>query len=400
MLFKLAWRNIFRNRKRSLISISSVTFAVLCAVFMRALQFGAYDNMIGNVVGSYLGYIQIHKKGFWDQKNIDLSFDTDLHLSEVEDVEGLAYRAEGFALASFKERSMPAAVIGLDPAVEKDLIGLDKKLIKGEYLSNAVQGLLIAKNLAVLLQVDVGDSIALLGQGVQGSFAAGIYPVSGVLDLKSPELNRRTLIMNLNLAQEFYAMPEQATTAVVAVHGNNWKQAQSEVIAQTDTTDLEVLNWQQMLPELVQLIRADRAGGTVVLIILYLIIAFGLLGTVLMLTEERSYEYGVLVAIGLEKRKLFLINLLETLMMAAVGVIAGMVLSFPVVAYFHYNPIRLGGEIKQIAERFGFEAVLPTSIDPSIIMSHAGIIFLLVVVVNSYVYLKIRKLKPVEAMKQ
>lgn len=377
-----------------------MTFAVLCAVFMRALQFGAYDNMIGNVVGSYMGYVQVHKKGFWDQKNLDMSLSTDLELNEVEEVEKLAYRIEGFALASYLDRSMPAAVLGLDPAIEKELIGLDKKLVKGNYLDQDKEGLLIAINLARLLGVQVGDSLALLGQGYQGSFAAGIYKIQGVVDLKSPELNKRTLILNLPLAQDFFGMSGQATTAVVGMDGNDWEQLQSGIMEKVDTSELEVMNWQEMLPELVQLIRADRAGGTVVLIILYLIIAFGLLGTVLMLTEERSYEYGVLVAIGLEKKRLFLINLMETLMMAAVGVITGMILSFPVVLYFHYYPIQLGGEIKKIAERFGFEAVLPTSIDPSIVISHAAIIFFIVILVNFYVYFKIRKLNPVEAMKQ
>lgn len=367
---------------------------------MRALQFGAYDNMIDNVVGSYLGYVQVHQKGFWDEKSVDLSFEVPLDLKDSKHIKELSYRIEGFALSSHQENSMPTAVLGLDPKTEDELIALKDKLIEGEYLSNEREGLLVAKNLARLLNVKVGDSIAMLGMGYHGSIAAGNYKIRGILDLKTPELNKRTLIMNLSLAQEFFGMPDLATTAVTNLKDDDWRAAQGELVSALDTSELEVMNWQEMLPEIVQLIRADRAGGTVVLVILYLIIAFGLLGTVLMLTEERSYEYGVLVAVGMQKFKLFIINLLETLMMAGVGVLAGMILSFPIVAYFHYNPIKLGGEVKLIAERFGFEAVLPTSIDPSIVMSHAAIIFFLVILVNTYVYFKIRKLNPVEAMKQ
>ncbi len=402
MLLKLAWRNIFRNKKRSLITISSVTFAVICAVFMRSLQFGAYDNMIDNVVGSYMGYIQIHKKGFYEEKSIDLAYYTS-EIDQIEnsnDIDLIAHRIEGFALASFGNQAVPAAVLGLNPNIEKQLIALDTKVESGKYISNSNQGLMLGKGLAKLMDIKIGDTLSLIGQGYHGSIAAGNYPVYAILDLKTPELNKRTLIMNFSLAQDFFAMQDVATTAVLGLKDNDWKKVQKDISAQLDSTEYEVLNWQEMLPEMVQLIRADRAGGTVVLIILYLIIAFGLFGTVLMLQEERSFEYGVLVAIGMQKNKLFMISLIETLIMAFIGVIAGMVLAFPLVFYFHFNPIKLGGEIKEIAERFGFEAVLPTSIDYSIVLSHASIIFLLVLIVNTYSYWKIKRLQTVKAMRQ
>ena len=402
MLVKLAWRNIFRNKKRSLISISSVTFAVICAIFMRSLQFGAYDNMIENVVGSYMGYIQIHQKRYWNDKSIDEAF----QLSDIDKIEGLdditivSPRIEGFALASYQNAAIPSLVLGLDATAEDEQIKLSSKVIKGEYLSPSVQGVMIGKSLAVLLGIQIGDTLALVGQGYHGSIAAGTFAIQGILDLKTPELNKRTIIINFNLAQDFFGMADVATTAVVGLANNDWRTMQSELSTVLDSNKLEVLNWQEMMPEMVQLIQADRAGGTVVLIILYLIIAFGLFGTVLMLQEERTFEYGVLIAIGMPRNTVFYIGLIETFIMSVLGVLVGALLSIPIVFYFHYNPIVLGGEVQKIAERFGFEAVLPTSIDPSIILSHAAIIFGLVLLVNTYSYYKIHKLQPVKAMKQ
>jgi putative ABC transport system permease protein len=100
MLLKLAWRNIFRNKRRSLITVSSIIFAVLFAVFMRSLQYGAYDNMLKNIVGSYMGYIQVHNKGFWEEKTLDNSFAIS-DIQELTNQDGITYlspRIEGFAL--------------------------------------------------------------------------------------------------------------------------------------------------------------------------------------------------------------------------------------------------------------------------------------------------------------
>ena len=366
---------------------------------MRSLQFGAYENMIGNVVGSYMGYVQVHQEGYWDDKRIDLAMDEESMdaLKEIKGVKEVHHRIESFALASFDERSKPVAVMGLDPIKEATHIGLDQRLIQGEYLSENKQGLLLSKYLFEWMGLDIGDSVALLGQGYQGSFAAGIYKVIGVVDLKTPELNKRTIIMNVELAQELFGLYGLITTAVVETESDQWAKVQSKVKSNL-SDDYEVMNWKEMLPELIQLIRADRAGGTVVLIILYLIMAFGLFGTVLMSAEERNFEYGVLIAVGMKRHQLYRTHLLESLIISFLGLTAGAILSLPLVVWFNLHPIRMGGEIQKIAERFGFEALLPTSLDPMIFVTQILILFAVVLLVNSYVFFKIRKLAPVSAM--
>ena len=119
-----------------------------------------------------------------------------------------------------------------------------------------------------------------------------------------------------------------------------------------------------------------------------------------MLTEERSFEYGVLVAIGMGKNKIIQVAILETILMAIVGVIAGLVLAFPIVLYFNINPINLSGQMQEVVEKFGFEALIPTSLDPSIALTHSGIIFLIVLVVNLYTIFKIKSLNPITAMRK
>jgi putative ABC transport system permease protein len=402
MLLKLAWRNIFRNKRRSLITVSSIIFAVIFAVFMRSLQYGAYGNMLKNIVGSYLGYIQIHQKGFWAEKTLDNSFAPEdiSHLLDNENIDYLSYRIEGFALASKGDNSKPVALLGLDVEQEKTHIGLDKKVVSGSYFNQSGEGLLVGKGLREIMNLSIGDSLVFLSQGYQGSMASGSYPIIGFIDLKTPELNKRTVIMDLAQAQELFAMPHMATTAVVGLVKDNWEETQQAIIASVDTNQIEVLNWNEMLPELQQLIAVDKAGGIFVLLILYSIITFSLFGTVLMLTEERSFEYGVLIAVGMAKNKVIIVAILETLLMAIAGIIAGLAFAFPIVLYFNIYPINLSGQMQEVVEKFGFEALIPTSLDPNIAFSHGAIIFLIVLVVNTYTIVKIKKLKPIKAMRR
>jgi ABC-type lipoprotein release transport system permease subunit len=401
MELKLAWRNIFRNKRRSIITISSIIFAVVFSVTMRSLQHGAYDNLLKNIVGNYLGYIQIHYKGFWEEKTIDNSF-------YIEDLDSLKanptiayinHRIEGFALASHEKESKPVVILGINPSKESEHNQIKNSLIGGSFLSNNNNGLLIGKGLQKIMNINIGDSLIFLSQGFQGSIASGIYPVLGIVDLKTPDLNRRTVIMNLGNAQDFFGIDNMATSAVIGPKNDEWEKAEKSILTQLDSSQFEIMNWQQMLPELKQLIDVDRAGGTFVLIILYSILTFSLFGTVLMLAEERNFEFGVLVAIGMRKSIITRIALYETLIMSVVGVILGLICVIPVVTYFHFYPINLSGQMQEVVEQFGFEAIIPTSLNPWISITQALIVFSITIFVNLYTLIKIKNIQPTKAMR-
>jgi ABC-type lipoprotein release transport system permease subunit len=383
-----------------LISISSIAFAVLFAVFMRSLQNGAYDHMINNIVNSFMGSVQIHNVGYENDKSLDNALDLmELgDLSEIELAEFISPRIETFALCAYEDHSKPVFVLGVKASEEINQINLDKRLIDGNYL-NEDAAALVSKNLALFLRIKPGDSVILFGQGYHGSLATGLVKVAGIVELNTPELNRRTVILNWNSASEIFGISDHASSVVLGTN-NNWKPLYKETLSQVDTTKFQVMNWQEKLPELVQLIRADSAGGILILAILYLIIGFGFLGIIIMLSEERSFEFGVLLAIGMQKSKLALMLVLETLMMAFCGLILGLALAFPVVLYFNRHPINLNGQMREAVEKFGFEAVIPTSVDPMIALAQAGIVFTIILFVNSYTLLKLRKLNPVKSMRK
>jgi putative ABC transport system permease protein len=404
MYLKLAWRNIWRNKRRTLITVASIAFAVFFAVAMRAMQIGMYDLMIDNVVGSYAGYVQVHAKGYWEDQQINNALDYEEELRQKieseELVELAAPRLEGFALAASKEQTKGVMLVGVDPQAEKQFMQLDELMQSGELFQAADQAVVIGSELADYFKLQVGDTLVFLGQGYHGVNAAGKYRISGISRFKSPELNNRLVLMPLKTSQDFFGAYGKVTSLALKINKpGKLEQARQMVEMQADATQHEVMDWQQMMPELVQSIQADSAGGLIMLMILYMIIFFGMFGTVLMMATERSYEFGVLVAVGMRKWKVSWVLLMETVMLSLIGVLVGWLFSAPMMWYFNHYPIPLTGKAADSMEEYGFEALIQFSTDPSIALTHGLIILCLAILICIYPALKVAKLKPVKAMR-
>lgn len=168
---------------------------------------------------------------------------------------------------------------------------------------------------------------------------------------------------------------------------------------ETEGMPFEFFDWKEMLPEMVELIEVDNAGGVIVISILYMIIAFGIFGTILMMLAERQHEFGILVAVGMKRIKLATVVLLEILMIAFLGTLAGIIVGIPIIAYFHSNPIRVTGEMAKAYESFGMEAIFPFSNDIGLFLTQAAIVFLMSLVLSVYPWFRILRLKAIEALK-
>jgi ABC-type lipoprotein release transport system permease subunit len=162
----------------------------------------------------------------------------------------------------------------------------------------------------------------------------------------------------------------------------------------------EVMTWAEMMPELVQGIEIDNAGGIIMLGILYVIIGFGIFGTVMMMTAERTREFGILISIGLKKGKLALISFLESLFLTFIGVAAGVIISIPILYYFKQNPIELTGEMAEMMLSYGLDPILPFRFAANIFVDQFLTVFVIALISVSYPILFIRRLKPVEAMRK
>lgn len=406
MLLKLAWRNIWRNKRRTLLTVSAVAFAVFFSSFMNSFQKGAWDHMMSSVVNSYFGFGQIHSKGYWDDQSLDKAFDYEdmIHsLTQIEGVDGVVPRVESFALASHEDYTKVGFVIGTAPEQEDQLTQLSNRISEGSYLHEDDIAVLVGEGIADKLNLQVGDTIVLLGQGYHGVNAAGKFPVKGFLHFPSPELNKRMIYMPLKTAQEFYGTEKKITT--LALDMEDKKIAEPIINAlkvQIDTSQYEVMNWQELLPELQQAREVDTGGAIIMLIVLYVIIAFVLLGTILMLTKERMHEFGILTAIGMGKIKLARTVWLEILILGIIGAIVGILLGGAIVYYFHTHPLDLaimGDDAVKTYENFGVEAIFPAAFEWSIFIYQAIIVAILTSILSLYPIIKILNLNTIAAMR-
>ncbi|MFP4605417.1 MAG: ABC transporter permease [Bacteroidales bacterium] len=401
---KLAWRNIWRNKRRTLITTASVFFAIFFALIMRAFQLGSYSNMIDNAVQLYSGHIQIHAKGFKDNQSINNSFvyDQDLFntLNDHDLIKEVIPRLESFALASSGNKTKGVLLMGVDPVKQDEMSKLSEKIVKGGYLSGGENSLLLSQTLSEFLKVSVNDTIVLLSQGYHGATAAGKYQVKGIVKIPKPDLDNKMVYLPLHTAQQMYLANDRLTTVSVNIHDSDELQYMvDELNRLLPSEKYEVQSWKELMPELVQQIESDNASGWILLAILYIIIAFGVFGTVMMMVVERKKEFGIMVAVGMKRIKLAVIVAMEMVMIGMLGLLSGIAGSIPIILYFYHNPIRLSGELAETIEVYGIEAILPLAWQADYFVNQFLIVALIVVVAVIYPVYSITKLKPVEAMR-
>ena len=405
MLLKLAWRNIWRNKRRTIITIVSIVFAVLLSSTMRSLQLGSYERMIDNSVRFYTGYIQVHKLGYWDEQVLDNAFQLPQGLREqiesLDGVEAAVPRLESFALASYGTRTRGAMVIGMDPEKESHLTGVEQKITEGAMVGLRDTGVLMGSGLADYLKMRVGDTLVLISQGYHGVNAAGKYAVAGLVEFGLPQLTNQVVFMPLPAAQYFFGADGLLTAiAVVTNQPKQVDEVREAILKEVDTTAYEVMGWRTMMPELIQGIEIDNISGIIMLLLLYLVIGFGMFGTFLMMTKERLYEFGVMLSVGMHRYKLQLLIFAEIVLLAAMAVLTGILLSLPVISYFSQNPISLPEEYKTAFEKFGIEPIYAFSHDPIVFTSQAWVVFFMALVLSAYPLYKIWKMDPVTAMRE
>ena len=406
MIFKIAWRNIYRNKKRSLITITSIFGALFLIILMRALQFGFYDKLIETVVESYAGYVEIHADGFWDNQNLDNSMEVDQSLindiKSVEGVENIVQRLQTFSLISMGEKTKGGVINGINISEEQKITDWSKKMVSGSF-DIGDDEIIIGKGIAEYFDIKEDDTLILYGQGYRGMMAAGKYPVKGIIDLKNPDLNKLGIFMTIESARN-YVSSEEISTHIIIDKEKYYKEENIVVdLSNVLSKDYEIMSWKETLPEIEQTITADSAGGVIMAFILYIIVVFGMFGTVLMMTEERKYEFGVLISIGMSRIRLFGIVLIETVILSMIGVVLAILITYPICYYYYLNPIDMadlmGEGADLMMEEMGFSPIAPMSIEWDIPLTHALVIFISSLLISIYPAIKISKLNPVKSMK-
>jgi ABC-type lipoprotein release transport system permease subunit len=454
MLFRLAWRNLWRNPRRTLITAASVFFAVVLATFMSSMQEGVWDNMIDNLVSLQTGQLRVERANYRDEQVLDNGFEASealrQQLLDLEGIQAVHPRLEGIVLASHTRYIHPDGTstgsgrpsvqegadrmtrnredrtrIGLVQGLDAEAMALRKeRLVEGRMPAFAEQAdssssssgrrvgqALLGQELAEYLHAGIGDTVVLLGQGYRGAVAAQLVCIEGLVDLGNPDLNRATVYLPLPDAQRLFAAEGLWTGLILEPEPYSDLDALSETalaeaarFAPNDRLEPAAAlwaapTWAVMLPEIKQARDADEGGAVLMLMILYLLIGFGILGTVLMMTLERRYEFGVLVAVGMRRSRLAAMVLIEGLSVSMMGALVGLAASIPFIHYMAEHPIPLQGALAEAYVEYGFDPIFAFSTSPDIFWRQFITVAIIAMVVSVYPLYRIGKLEPVEAMR-
>ncbi len=404
MILTVAWRNIWRNKRRTLITVASIFFALFFGLLIRSLQIGTFGKIANDAVSSYVGHIQIHQKGYWEEKIINNVFERNNEIEtkilQHESVKSIVPRIESFALASAGVRTKGCMIMGIDPDRENNMSSIASKITEGQYLKQDDIGAIIGDKLASFLDLKIGDTLVMIGQGYHAVSAAGLYPIRGIVHFPSPELNGRAVYLTLPMAQDFYSLDNQLTSMSILLNDNDDIAEVKKYIGEiTGDKEYEIMDWRELLVELQQLIESKQVSSNFMVGLLYMIVGFGVFGTIVMMTAERWREFGLLAAVGMKKIRLILTVFIETIFLGFLGLLAGFAVSLPIMIYFYKNPIILVGEMAATYEEMGFEGVMVASVDLPFMINQIIVVAVLVLIAVCYPVFKLIKLKPAQAMK-
>lgn len=385
-----------------MITVSSIFFGVLLSAYMTSMQEGSYSKMVEIVVKFYSGYMQVHHEDYWENKSINNLFDYDKalvdRLKSHPEVDLVIPRLESFGLASARELTRGAAIFGIVPDVENQLTQIADKIVSGKYLQATDDGVIIGDGLAKFLKLQLNDTLVIITQGYHGISAAGKFAIRGLIKHTSPELNKSIIYMELKTCQSFLGADNKLTSLVVNVADNKVMANTFKKLKREIQSPYSVMNWEEMQPEIVQQIESDRAGGVIMKAILYIVISFGILGTIMMMIVERRREFGVMISIGMQKRKLAIVLFIETLFIGLLGIISGITVSLPLLFIQAQNPIPLTGETAKLMEDFGFEPYMFFSTAPEVFWQQAVSIFIISVLIGIYPVVSTLKIKEIKAL--
>ncbi|MFN5849893.1 MAG: FtsX-like permease family protein [Chitinophagales bacterium] len=384
--------------------MAAVFFAVIFSVFASSLQKGIFDNLIKNVVSFYTGYVQIHKNGYWNEQVLDNSLTYDSTLSQkilqIANVSTAAPRLETFALIATDKNTKGCMVVGIDPEKENLVTSLKSKVIKGSYLQKNDNGVLISEGLANRIKANVNDTIFLIGQGYHGATAAGKYKVKGKIRFGSPNLNNQIIFLSLSATAELFSAQQLATSVVLSLKNPGLLHSSVEDIQKRLGTEYEVMSWENIMPDVKQHMETDRNSMRYIQGILYMLVSFGIFGALLMMMVERKYELGMLVAIGMKKNNLCILLTIESVLTVFGGCVLGLITNIPIVYYFNRHALKLGGETARIYEKFGFEAIFPTSTSADNFISQGITVLVIGLILSLYPIIKILRINPATSMKR
>lgn len=406
VMWRLAWRNLWRHSRRTWLTASAIAFVTLLMVFLITLQLGSYDLMVDSSLRIFTAQMQVQHKGYLEKPQIRTTIPDALDLAQrlrrdpALDGVGVAVRAQGFALASSGTRSYGVQVVGAEPEHEPRVSTIPRLVKSGRYLSGpSAQEAVLGSALARNLNLKVGDELTLLGSAMDGSVAATIVPVVGLFESGMRDLDRVLVELPLRTFQDVFGMGQGAhAIALLAPDLKQLPRMHRDVARLLPpAAELEVLDWERLIPGLKQLIQADWTTGWFTYTALIVVVTFSILNTFIMSVLERTREFGVMLALGATPVRIGLLVFIETALLALIGLAIGVGLGLLVAGYCSVYGFTYPG-LKELMGQYGLPGLIYPKLTATTVLLGPAVILAFILVAALYPALRIRRLEAVEAI--
>ncbi len=346
VVLKMAFRNILRQKRRTVFTALSIIGGFTLAVIFIGWADGSYNGIIDRFTRTRLGHIQIHEKTYLARPSLYKTVADVPRVGAVLDgtkaVESWAPRVYSAGLAGDGDKSAGVQIIGLDPEREVRTTHFERTIVRGRFFSGvAAREAVLGRVLAEILQAKLGDEIVLLSQGADGSIAEDQFVLVGVASSGDEMTDRTAYYLPLVTAQDYLVLDAKVhEIAVVVARLGRVQSVARAVTARLDDPSLAVEPWQVFARSFYNAMKADKAGMWVMLLVIVIIVAVGVLNTVLMSVLERRREYGLLKAIGTRPGRIVRLIVLEVLLLSFVSMAAGAVLGLGANSFLARHGIR------------------------------------------------------------
>tara|TARA_B100000427_G_scaffold95770_1_gene78881 strand:+ start:8987 stop:10225 length:1239 start_codon:yes stop_codon:yes gene_type:complete len=407
LIFKLAWRNIWRNKKRSLVTLGLCTICTVFLIWFEAFNDGSHQKMIRDVVEMYPGYIQIQEKGYFDRPSYDHLL-TNIstikqQLKAIDGIHAKSVRFEAPSLFSSKDVSYGGLLIGIEPENEAKISRLKKALVTGRFITSSdTNGVYMGVDLAKKLHVNLGDSFVFMSSAMDRSMAADTLTVKGLFESNLFDSDIQFVFVNKSFMDDIFLVNNMASYLVVKPTNT----AESLVLAETLTrlfndTTIEVLSWRHLLSSFVQFVEMDEAMGRMAIVIVVLVVFFVIMIFNFISIYNRTKEVGMMRAMGTSDWQIIGVLSLESLIMTMMSIIFGVCGGSWLAIYFETNPleIKLSEDVLEMYHQFGMlDFSIPTRFSLDAIIF--GVIIIIVINVLAIIFpiWKTLQLKPRQAL--
>lgn len=361
MLWQLALRNLWRNRRRTLLTLSAMVISSALLILCLGIFSGMLKDMLASATEQYFGHIVISSAGYQDDRDMFANFAADKNLQQLlqrPQVQGFSPRLRSFGLLSHQQNSSPVELLGVLPDQERQVTSLQQNLIAGTYLpATDNHGALLGEGLARRLGVTIGDMLVFVTQAADGSIGNDLLQVRGIFATGDQGHDNGLALVPLLWLQQLLTLP--GTLHEISLRIATPFQA-AQLAAQLRSqlpAGLEILDWGAMLPEMREVVASYDVSRMIIVVILYIATGLGILNTFFMSVLERTREFGVLMAIGMRPGQVRALVLLETLSMGVLSLVCGVALGVLMSLYMAHVGIDLSGSLTPITYAGG--TILP-----------------------------------------